>query len=285
MKVFYSGKMVADAGSYSPSAIKPHHVALAMKQENMPIDFVAPEPASLEQLKRSHDPDFIQGVLSGQIPNGFGNNSVSVRASLPYTNGSMIDAAKASLVDGAACSLSSGFHHAGYSRAEGFCTFNGLMVAVFAILDAGLAKRIAIVDCDQHYGDGTDDILAKVGAPGLLHISFGLYFSRPDQGPQYLAKLRGLKKDFLEHGTQLIIYQAGADAHVDDPLGGVLTTAQMRQRDRIMFATARELGIPIAWNLAGGYQRDDDGGIGPVVGLHLNTMRECLATFAGVNGK
>ncbi len=44
---------------------------------------------------------------------------------------------------------------------------------------------------------------------------------------------------------------------------------------------AAEWQVPIAWNLADGYQRNDDGGIGPVLKIHRNTMRECISHFAG----
>lgn len=67
----------------------------------------------------------------------------------------------------------------------------------------------------------------------------------------------------------LILYRAGADPHVDDPLGGVLTSAQLRQRDRRVFEIARGLGIPPAWDLAGGYQRGGRTGIDPVIAIHM----------------
>ena len=63
----------------------------------------------------------------------------------------------------------------------------------------------------------------------------------------------------------------------DDPLGGWLTTAQLRERDAIVFATLRELDIPVAWNLAGGYQVEADGSIPKVLEIHTNTAREALA--------
>jgi acetoin utilization deacetylase AcuC-like enzyme len=74
----------------------------------------------------------------------------------------------------------------------------------------------------------------------------------------------------------LVLYQAGADVHVDDPLGGVLTTEQMIERDRIVFDAARVSETPIAWDLARGYQEP----LAKVVGLHVNTLRECVKAFA-----
>ena len=281
MKVFFRDEMVAETGSYSPSAGKPSAVADAMRFAQLPVTFVAPEAATFEQMSRAHDPKYVQDVLAGRITNGFGDKSESVRRSLPFTSGSLIAAAKQALKDGVACSLSSGFHHAGYDSGGGFCTFNGLMIAAYALQDSGLAHRIAIIDCDQHYGDGTDAIIARVGGTNLLHVSFGRNHSGPKDAPRYLAQLRSLKGQFESHRTQMVIYQAGADVHVNDPLGGVLTTEQMQERDRIMFSTCHDLGIPIAWNLAGGYQRDKNGGISAVVHLHLNTARQSIEIYGG----
>jgi hypothetical protein len=61
----------------------------------------------------------------------------------------------------------------------------------------------------------------------------------------------------------------------DDPLGGVLTTEQMIERDRNVFDAARASETPIAWDLAGGYQEP----LAKVVGLHVNTLRECVKAF------
>ena len=82
-----------------------------------------------------------------------------------------------------------------------------------------------------------------------------------------------LKKQF--HDCELLLYQAGADPHVEDPLGGFLTTEQMRMRDKIVFKVAKKLGIPIVWNLAGGYQDP----IEKVLELHENTLLECIDTY------
>jgi hypothetical protein len=63
-------------------------------------------------------------------------------------------------------------------------------------------------------------------------------------------------------------------------LGGVLSTEQMIERDRIVFEAAGAGETPIAWNLAGGYQEP----LAEVVALHVNTMRECARVFATTAG-
>ena len=76
-----------------------------------------------------------------------------------------------------------------------------------------------------------------------------------------------------------MIYQAGADPHVDDPLGGWRTTEQLRERDARVFAGVRKAGMPIVWNLAGGYQQEPGGSIPRVLDIHDNTARECVRAF------
>ena len=69
-----------------------------------------------------------------------------------------------------------------------------------------------------------------------------------------------------------MLYQAGADPHINDPLGGWLTTEQLYRRDARVFDGLRKMCIPVAWNLAGGYQRDAAGTIRPVLTIHDNTL-------------
>jgi acetoin utilization deacetylase AcuC-like enzyme len=285
IQVVYSKKQVADPGlqpiaaqgyTPSPSARKPLELAERLRGH---CQFIEPQRLSLDDLKLCHDPDYVDEVMSLRRPNGFGTISQSLVESLPYTNGAMYTAAKLATADDFTCALASGFHHAGYSGWEGlgwFCTFNGLMVTAAKLLAEG-AKRIAIIDCDMHYGNGTDDILRAV--PGLqesvLHISFGQYFTSPSDSAEYLdwLSLDGVVYDRLDaFDPDLILYQAGADAHVDDPYGGVLTSEQLYRRDLLMFGVASALRIPLAWNLAGGYQVED-GSIDKVLNLHLATFR------------
>ena len=81
-------------------------------------------------------------------------------------------------------------------------------------------------------------------------------------------------------GCDVVLYQAGADQHIDDPLGGLLTTAQLRARDETVFQILAELRIPVAWNFAGGYQKEADGSIPKVIEVHSNTARAAIDAAA-----
>ncbi len=85
-----------------------------------------------------------------------------------------------------------------------------------------------------------------------------------------------LEEKFSE--CDLLFYQAGADPHEADYLGGYLSSEQLRARDEAVFAYARRSGKPIAWNLAGGYQSP----LREVIELHLATLGECLKVFEGL---
>jgi len=267
MKVFYSPKQsVAYNDSFSPSAGKPA-LLVAQWQERWPdrLVFVEPEPVSVEQFSLAHERKFVEDILNCRKPNGFGNRSEEVAASLPWTTGSLVSAVESVLEHGgAACSPTSGFHHSGYAYARAFCTFNGLMVA--AMTAAERVSRVGILDCDYHYGDGTDDIIRLREIDYVSHLTTGNLSCGSEEF------LDSLSDSLSEMKADILIYQAGADAHLDDPLGGWMTTEQMRRRDRLVFEFCRDEGIPVVWNLAGGYQNE----IQRVLDLHHATMEECL---------
>ena len=280
MKVVYSKQMVAElTHSISPSARKPRLIAEALIARNFPVVFVEPAPATSEDLERVHDPHFVRQILAGRIPNGFGTRSQQVINSLPYTVGSMINASSIALKEGVCAALSSGFHHASYAKAEAFCTFNGLMAAACHLLFHCMVKKVCIIDGDQHYGNGTDDIIQKLGISQVMNITFGARYTMPEHREAYLLEVRGLESRLQCERPDIILYQAGADVHCQDPLGGVLTTMDMIERDVIIFNMAKTLGVPIVWNLAGGYRRDASGGIAKVIELHLNTFRAAFKVF------
>ena len=190
----------------------------------------------------------------------------------------MLVAAREALSNGqVACAPVSGFHHAGYAGGGGFCTFNGLMITALALKREGRVSRVGILDLDQHWGDGTHDIIRYLGLDWVSHHSPGPESPRASDAARYLRRLPAIVGSF--HDCDLLLYQAGADAHVDDPLGGWLTSEQLAERDRIVFDVTSTIGVPVAWNLAGGYQRDADGGIEPVLAIHRRTMVACISVF------
>lgn len=280
--VFYTPKMLADSLSFSPSAMKPKKVVNAWQQLGIPLDICEPDPVSVAELSLAHEQCFVEQVLSGEVNNGFSNTDKKIAFTLPYTNGSMRTAAFAAIENGVvAVSPTSGFHHAHWNMASGFCTFNGLIVAAQCLLKKGKAKRVGIVDCDYHYGNGTDNIIDKLNLQKeIKHFTAGKVFHYPRQRQDFFEWLQEVM--VFVSDCDVVLYQAGADPHVDDPLGGFLTTEEMYQRDLLVFTACKQYGIPVTWNLAGGYQLMDDKETTnweALTEIHSNTMKACWEVF------
>ncbi len=254
-------------GSSSPSAGKPSAVMDSWSKLGIPLSIESFEPLTREQIKRAHDPAFVDALLDCEINNGFGNRSAAVAASLPFTSGSMLAAAQEALRNGiGAISPTSGFHHAGYDFAGAYCSLNGLAITA-QNLPAG--TRTGILDLDEHDPNGVRDIINHLG----LDIPLVHGRGSPATAERWLEHLPALIASTFSDCDVLLV-QLGADAHIADPLGGWLNDDQLRRRDRAVFETCRAMGLPVAWNLAGGYQRDATGGIRPVLDIHDNTLIE-----------
>lgn len=278
MKVFYSDKMWAEnAGAFSPSAKKPKLIIEHWQKLGLPIEIVEPQMATATDLALAHDPNYVRGVMTCKEPNGFGNRDPQVAASLPFTTGSMISAAKAALVDGVACSPTSGFHHACYPHGGGFCTFNGLMVTAIKLKNEGLVNRVGILDFDFHRGNGQEDIIDHLKIDYVDHYTQGAYHCHSKMTQKFLDSIPGIIEGMKNNGCDLLIAQLGSDPHEKDDLGGWLTSEEMRIRDRLVFETCRRLNLPLVYNHAGGYQTP----VQNVIDLHTTTLKECLEVYYG----
>jgi acetoin utilization deacetylase AcuC-like enzyme len=278
--VFYTPGMSAMTNSFSPSAEKPRRVVRDWQERNLPITIVRPR----ERLpRRAHDQKYVLGVIEGRIDNGFGNRDRAVASTLALTCGSVF-AATAHVIDTGhnACAPVSGFHHARFDRAAAYCTFNGLAEA--AAWAAHEGYKVGIIDCDYHYGDGTDEILGRLPrslSQNIMHWSSGGHgFLRPSAAQRLLDELPLVVARMADFGCEAVIYQAGADMHVDDPLGGLLTSEQMARRDHIVFSELAKRNIGCAWTLAGGYQEWQI-----LMRLHRQTMLAAVRHYCDIGEK
>jgi len=150
------------------------------------------------------------------------------------------------------------------------------MVAALALQAEDGIQRVGILDYDMHYGNGTAEILRRLSPAGVEHFTAGKTFHYEYQALDFLTGIPERVRSFA--GCDVLLYQAGADPHIDDPLGGWLTDHQLAERDRLVFETCREIGLPVAWNLAGGYQTP----LRKVLDIHDATMAECIQAYAGI---
>ena len=113
------------------------------------------------------------------------------------------------------------------------------MITALALKAKGVANRVGILDFDQHYGHGTDDIIKTLGVDFVRHYAAGEHFSSTDQAPVFLQRKPELVASMKD--SDVILVQSGADPHSDDPLGGWLAIEQLSERDRLVFETVTQL--------------------------------------------
>jgi acetoin utilization deacetylase AcuC-like enzyme len=267
LKVFYSkNQSVGANASFSPSAGKPEQVVKSWKERGQEFEICEFSPVSRGDLKLVHETSYVDGVLDLTHANGFGNKSPEVAAALPWVAGSMVAATLSALKNNTVTiSPTSGAHHAHYRNGGGFCTFNFLVLAALKARQAG-AKKVGIIDLDCHYGDGTQDIIKTLKLDFIKHYTFGGDPLIHEDPALWLQQLPEIVNTFSD--CDLIIYNAGVDSHIDDPLGGYLTTEQIQERDSTVLNPFRKKFIPTVVSLAGGYQKDASGNIPKVLELH-----------------
>jgi acetoin utilization deacetylase AcuC-like enzyme len=253
-----------------------------------PLEFVEPHAATDDELVRVHDRAYVGRVLGGTLTSaeirriGFPWSPALVERSLRST-GAAVDAAAAALVDGVAASLAGGTHHAGRDWGEGYCVFNDTAVAARELQARGLVRRVVILDCDVHQGNGTAEIfsgdesvftMSIHGArnfplrkhPGSLDVA--LEDGTGDDA--YLAALAPAVAAAFDRGRpELVLYIAGADPYEGDRLGRLkLTKPGLLARDRLVLDAARRAGVPLAIVCGGGYCEE----IESIVDIHAATM-------------
>lgn len=259
-------------------------------------DFHLPAAASDEELARAHDIDYIRRVCCGQLTEkeekaiGFPWSEGMVERSR-RSAGATLAACRAALADGVAANLAGGTHHAFRDRGEGFCVFNDAAVAARAMQAEGRVRRVLIVDCDVHQGNGTASILAgddsifTFSMHGARNFPFDketsdLDIELPDActDEAYLLRLDdGLNTAFDLAHPDLVIYLAGADPYHDDRFGRLgLSFEGLAERDRRVFEQCRQRRLPVAIAMAGGYARQ----IGDTVKIHATTITLAKRLFA-----
>jgi len=250
-------------------------------------DFVRPEPAADADILAVHEPGWVQRLQTGTL-----SYQEVMRLEVPYSRelveafwlaagGSML-AARLALEQGIGFNVGGGFHHAFAGHGEGFCAINDIAVAIRAMQRGGCIRRVMVVDCDVHHGNGTAGIFA--GDTSVFTLSIHQFNNYPTEKPpssldihlpdgvgdeEYLHRLgNGYRAAMAMFHPELLIYVAGGDPYCEDQLGGLsLTLEGLQERDRLVIRTALNSHVPVAIVLAGGYAVN----VQDTVTIHANT--------------
>ncbi|MDO9282998.1 MAG: histone deacetylase family protein [Methylotenera sp.] len=205
-------------------------------------------PASKEALARVHTTEYIDWVFSQSPSTGVVEldgdtlmNPYSLNAAL-HAAGAVIkgvDLVMSGQVQNAFCNIRPPGHHAGRSRASGFCIFNNVATAAAHALEHHGLQRVAIADFDVHHGDGTEDIFhddprvmlcstfrhpyypycgAETGNDHIINVPLAAGSS----GVEFRTAITEQWLPALTHfQPQLLLISAGFDAHWEDDMGGL----------------------------------------------------------------
>lgn len=249
---------------------------------------LVPTAATDEQLGQAHVAEYVRRVQNGELTPaevrriGFPWSPAMVERSR-RSSGATIEACRAALREGVGVNLAGGTHHAFADCGEGYCVFNDSAVAARAMQAEGLARRVVILDCDVHQGNGTaailrgDDTVFTFSIHGARNFPLRKEVSDLDVAladgtgdEAYLAALEvGLRQSLERARADLAIYLAGADPFVEDRFGRLaLSKEGLARRDRIVFEQCRAAGLPVAVTMAGGYARR----VEDVVDIHFQTV-------------
>jgi acetoin utilization deacetylase AcuC-like enzyme len=247
-----------------------------------------PCAATDEALMRAHCGDYVSRVQSGELDGkelrriGFPWSPEMVERSR-RSSGATLEASFTALEEGCGVNLAGGTHHAFREFGEGFCVFNDSIVAARAVQVSGRARRVAIVDCDVHQGNGTaaiaqgDESIFTFSMHGANNFPFrkeisDLDIELPDgagDGEYLQALARGIAETLERANPDLVIYLAGADPHEGDRLGRLkLTKDGLAARDEFVLTTLKRENIPVVVTMAGGYGND----IADTVDIHFRTV-------------
>jgi acetoin utilization deacetylase AcuC-like enzyme len=248
-----------------------------------------PAGATDDMLRLVHTADYVDRFAAGALSAaeirrlGFPWSPALVERSRRAVGGTVV-AARHALSRGTAMNLAGGTHHAFPDHGEGFCVFNDVAIAICALRAEGRIRRAAVIDLDVHQGNGTHAIFAAdrdvftFSMHGGRNYPFEKVAGSLDvaladgvEDAEYLRVLGEALPGVL-HAAQpdLVLYLAGADPHEGDRLGRMkLTFAGLERRDGMVLEACREVGLPVAVVIAGGYGRRID----DTVAIHVATAR------------
>jgi acetoin utilization deacetylase AcuC-like enzyme len=233
-----------------------------------------PEPATFRNLRRVHSDEYLDslnqpGALTTVVGYPIAEESADriLETQRAMAGGTILATRLVLTSNTIAVNLGGGLHHAFPDKGARFCVYNDVAVAIAELRAAGYAGKVLIVDLDLHDGDGTRAVFA---ADPTVH-TFSIHNQTDGsadaveativelhgsvQDAAYLEAVRSHLPGVLQRFEPgLVFYLAGCDPAADDQIGNwKISDAGMLERDRLVVSCVRELRLPLAIVLAGGY--------------------------------
>lgn len=259
------------------------------------VQKVSPECAKEEILKTLHTEQLVDTVKHGSlvgetaITSDTITNEFTFSAALRAVGGAILAAGRAiEKKDSINFALTRPpGHHATRANAMGFCFFNNIALAANYLVDKRKAKKIAIIDIDNHYGNGTADLFYERSDILTISLHADPRISFPFQGRiseigegegegynicvplppktgdrDYLQVFERIVPPIVEDfKPEIIFVSAGYDGLDEDPYGylGLSPFGFQAITEKIMLLAKDVCSSKIALTLEGGYKFEELG--------------------------
>lgn len=188
-----------------------------------------------------------------------------------YHVGGTLEAGFLALRRGWSINIGGGFHHASESKGGGFCAYADISLLVKLLFQSKSISTAMIVDLDAHQGNGYEKDFINETRIFIMDVYNKRIYPRDEKAKEaircrielapytednhYLEKIEaGLERSLRSFCPDIMIYNAGTDVLLNDPLGLLAISPQgIIRRDELVFMKARERRVPIVMLTSGGY--------------------------------
>ena len=261
----------------------------------MPENFFEPHIPESQHILRVHTEAYYKDLqvlgLDARAARkiGFPLSDALVKREVIIADGT-IKASAFALKHGIAMNIAGGTHHAYSNRGEAFCLLNDQAIGARYLLNAGLSKKVLIVDLDVHQGNGTAEIFQNDNKVFTfsMHGKGNYPFKKEESDLDialenntndntYLDILKKTLPELIEaQKPDFIYYLCGVDVLASDKLGKLgMTLEGCKARDRFVLQTCKDFKIPVMCSMGGGYSPE----IKVIIEAHANTFRLAQSIF------
>jgi acetoin utilization deacetylase AcuC-like enzyme len=232
------------------------------------LEFRIPERATEEDILRAHTQKHLESLKSRNFKDPDSPCYSKIYDLALLAAGSAITAMQNSILDkeNTFSLMRPPGHHACRENVMGFCYLNNTAIATLHTLQLSGIEKVAVLDIDNHHGNGTQDIL--LGNNKTYFVDIHRHPDYPGTGefstgncqnfPLPKNTTEKLYLETLSKGLEIIqkwkpdamIVSAGFDTYKKDPVGGLgLDFSSYKKIGNLI----GNLGLPICSILEGGY--------------------------------